>query len=242
MTRRTKPSTKRSKPRSTPQASIAQNAGAGADDDRRRLSRQLEAAGSDATLASALVKEHPAIAGALGNATTHAQDAWLKRWAGSDELVKAAMRATVQEIEAKLTGPNPSQLERMLAGRVALCWLEANHFDRLAGLDQGGQSFEQAEFNLKRQDRAHRRYLSALKTFAEVRRLLIPAVQVNIGDKQVNVAGTVGPGLPPLPALPPPPFQPLAALEAPRPARETTGHEEADGTRNPRQFEEEGED
>jgi hypothetical protein len=37
-------------------------------------------------------------------------------------------------------------------------------------------------------DRAHKRYLSALKALVEVRRLVLPAVQVNIARKQVNVA------------------------------------------------------
>jgi hypothetical protein len=38
-------------------------------------------------------------------------------------------------------------------------------------------------------DRAHRRYLSAIKTLATVRKLALPVLQVNIAKKQVNVAG-----------------------------------------------------
>jgi len=38
-------------------------------------------------------------------------------------------------------------------------------------------------------DHAHRRYLSALKTLALVRKLAVPVLQVNIARKQVNVAG-----------------------------------------------------
>ena len=41
----------------------------------------------------------------------------------------------------------------------------------------------------KRQDRAHRRFLSSVKALAQVRRLLGPSVQVNIAEQQVNVAG-----------------------------------------------------
>ena len=37
-------------------------------------------------------------------------------------------------------------------------------------------------------DRAHRRYLSAIKTLATVRKLALPVLQVNIAKKQVNVA------------------------------------------------------
>jgi hypothetical protein len=38
-------------------------------------------------------------------------------------------------------------------------------------------------------DHAHRRFLSALRLLTAVRRLPRPAVQVNIGEQQVNVSG-----------------------------------------------------
>ena len=38
-------------------------------------------------------------------------------------------------------------------------------------------------------DWAHKRYLSAIKTLAVVRKLAVPVLQVNIARKQVNVAG-----------------------------------------------------
>lgn len=38
-------------------------------------------------------------------------------------------------------------------------------------------------------DRAHKRYLFALKTLTVVRKLALPVLQVNIARKQVNVAG-----------------------------------------------------
>jgi hypothetical protein len=41
----------------------------------------------------------------------------------------------------------------------------------------------------KRIDAAHRRYLSAIKTLATVRKLALPALQVNIARRQVNVLG-----------------------------------------------------
>ena len=44
---------------------------------------------------------------------------------------------------------------------------------------------------VKLQESANRRYLAAIKTLAQVRRLLGPArsVQINVGEDQVNVAG-----------------------------------------------------
>ncbi len=70
-----------------------------------------------------------------------------------------------------------------------LCWLELNCLDpALSG--KRGVPLRQAEFYDRRRDRAHRRYLSAIRSLATVRRLVMPSVQVNIGTKQVNVAGT----------------------------------------------------
>jgi hypothetical protein len=38
-------------------------------------------------------------------------------------------------------------------------------------------------------ERAQRLYLAAVKALAHLRRLRLPAVQVTIGDQQVNVVG-----------------------------------------------------
>ncbi|MGD9893490.1 MAG: hypothetical protein AB7R89_17845 [Dehalococcoidia bacterium] len=40
----------------------------------------------------------------------------------------------------------------------------------------------------KPMERAQRRYLAAIRTLAQVRRLLVPNVQVNIAENQINVA------------------------------------------------------
>jgi hypothetical protein len=57
------------------------------------------------------------------------------------------------------------------------------------------QALEQAiseaaeRMHQQRIERAQRRYLAAIKTLAQVRRMDLPTLQVNIGEKQVNVAG-----------------------------------------------------
>lgn len=71
--------------------------------------------------------------------------------------------------------------------RVVACWLQVQEAD-LRYAQAGNCSFPQANFHLKRQDRAHRRFLSAMKTLATVRKLALPMLQVNIGENQVNVA------------------------------------------------------
>jgi hypothetical protein len=81
----------------------------------------------------------------------------------------------------------PSVLERLLAERIVLCWLEVHCLDPALS-PKTEMPVRHAEFCDRRRDRAHRRYLSALRSLATIRRLLVPSVQLNIGSKQVNIA------------------------------------------------------
>ena len=95
----------------------------------------------------------------------------------------------VAALEQEIAGASPSVLERLLAERIVVCWLELNYLE-IALTRKGEPPLRQAEYYDRRTDRAHRRYLSAIRSLATIRRLVIPALQVNIGAKQVNVAGT----------------------------------------------------
>ena len=77
---------------------------------------------------------------------------------------------------------------RLLGERVAACWLNVYYIDALYAERLNYVTAEQGEYFQRRQERAQRLYLSAIRTLAPVRRLLVPVVQVNIGAQQVNVA------------------------------------------------------
>jgi hypothetical protein len=49
-------------------------------------------------------------------------------------------------------------------------------------------TIRQAEFQQRRIDAAHRRFLSAVAALARVRKLALPSLQVNIGTNQVNMS------------------------------------------------------
>ena len=89
-------------------------------------------------------------------------------------------------------------MERLLAERAVVCWLQLNYVDALLAQRLAGQGLARGQIAMYQEwlDRAQRRYLAALKTLAQVRRLLVPVVQVNIAKKQVNVtslaAGSAG--------------------------------------------------
>lgn len=98
----------------------------------------------------------------------------------------------LQNERKRLAGDDPSPLERILANRIALDWAASLEADRRCVLAPGeSRTLALSDFYEKQAERAHRRLMRSTKTLAEVRKLLRPSVQVNIAEKQVNVAGDV---------------------------------------------------
>jgi len=89
-------------------------------------------------------------------------------------------------LKEEIAGGTP--LERLLGERIVARWLNLHHIDALYANRLSNISWAESEYFQRRQERANRQYLSAIRTLAQVRRLLVPAVQVNIGAQQLNVA------------------------------------------------------
>src|SRR5262249_48392568 len=96
----------------------------------------------------------------------------------------------LEQLRAELAGANPTPIERLLVERIVACWLQVQDADIRYAQSQRDCTLKQAEYYQRRMSHAHKRYLSALKTLALVRKLALPVLQVNIAKKQVNVAGT----------------------------------------------------
>jgi hypothetical protein len=96
----------------------------------------------------------------------------------------------------ELAGPNPTPIEASLAMAAALAHASLRHAEFKAD-NRGDMTFKQAEYDMRRVARLHARFLKTLVTLAQVRKLAIPAVQVNVGEtvnaqqvvKQVNGRG-----------------------------------------------------
>jgi hypothetical protein len=76
----------------------------------------------------------------------------------------------------ELTGPGPKPIERLLAERVTACWIQLHWAEATVAQARGG-TIKQAELALRRQNSAHRRYLTALGALATAQRLLPAAKQ-----------------------------------------------------------------
>jgi hypothetical protein len=127
----------------------------------------------------------------MGDLSRKTEEWIIKTAAGADLLFKESMTQKVQSMRAELAGPNPTALEMLLADRIALCWLTLHEIELRYQHWKGG-TIRESEHWQRRIDHAHRRYLTAVRTLATVRKLTVPVVQVNIAKRQTNIAaGTV---------------------------------------------------
>jgi hypothetical protein len=129
----------------------------------------------------------PAVWEACGDLAAQAESAWVEMIAGDQLLLDEAVRRKVANLREELGGPAPTPLERLLVERIAACWLQVQYFDVRYAQSAGELGIQWGEHYQRRQDRAQRRYLAAIRTLAQVRRLLTPVLQLNVGETQVNV-------------------------------------------------------
>jgi hypothetical protein len=117
-----------------------------------------------------------------------------KTASGGSPLNQDVMAERAHLLALELAGHNPTPLEVLLSERVASLWVLVELQEML------GAAWYNLE-NVKRpspaymlqmvrlQESAHRRYLAAIKTLAQVQKMRGPSrVQVNIGENQVNVS------------------------------------------------------
>ena len=137
-----------------------------------------------------MLDEFPAMVDEYGDLTQLAQNAMLSRIAGDDRLMHEAGKRKLVVLADEVAGPNPTALERLLADQIVLCWQHLRYVE-VQWAQARDYTFREGEYYQRCLDRAQRRYLNAIKTLAQVRKLGLPALQVNIaaeGGKQVNVA------------------------------------------------------
>ena len=125
----------------------------------------------------------------VGDLAQTARQSLIQTISGDTNLViQEAHARKYAALTAELAGPQPSPLERLLVECIALCWLHLYYTEALYAQNIHNLSLRQAEYYEQRLSKAQARYLAAIRTLAHIRRLGVPAVQVNIGQQQV-IAG-----------------------------------------------------
>jgi hypothetical protein len=122
-----------------------------------------------------------------GDLAQIAEKALIDSVGGKNLLFKEALTRKLELLRAELAGTKPTPVENLLVERIVMCWLQVQHAELWYAQQAGNLSL--AHYHQDRLDRAHRRYLSALKTLALIRKLAVPVLQVNLAQNQVNVAG-----------------------------------------------------
>ena len=137
-------------------------------------------------------REVPRLWECLAVLPAHAERAWVDLLAGDGADAEFARRVVEQDIARKrreVAGEDPTPLESLLAERVALCWVAAQQADaQYARKLRAGMSFREGAYYARRSEQANRQLLRAVQTLATVRRLLAPTIQLNLAEKQINVA------------------------------------------------------
>jgi hypothetical protein len=114
---------------------------------------------------------NPEIWEQAGDIARHARDSWIRMIAGQDLAATEVFARKADALRTELAGADPTPLERLLVERVVATWLQVHHADAMVA-QAGNVSLRQADFARKRQDSAHRRYLTAIGALVTVRRLL----------------------------------------------------------------------
>jgi hypothetical protein len=140
---------------------------------------------------------HPELWERIGDRAHRAQITWIETTAQGDLVSAEGIRRRMTTLRDELNGANASPVERLLVERILLCWLQVHHAEQqYAGLLQESHSTQRGDYFQKRIDRAHYRFLAAVRTLAVVRKFLRPpvlvgqATQVNVSEKAVNMVGT----------------------------------------------------
>jgi hypothetical protein len=122
-----------------------------------------------------------------GDIARQAEESLVLVGGGTSEFRRLAVRKMLVGTRDELAGLRSTPLVSLAARRVAMCKLEADiaHRTSVAFLASNELPPEAVQGWL---DRAEARYRKSLKTLADLQRLRLPVVQVNVGGQQVNIA------------------------------------------------------
>jgi hypothetical protein len=121
-----------------------------------------------------------------GSPPTWLRNALVKHTSGGDLVVSEEIHSRFDQLRRELEGPNPTAIERLLAERATFCWFLVYRCEfNLEVVKE--LSLRQGDYHQRKIDAAHRRFLSSVRTLAQVRKLALPTLQLNIGSNQLNV-------------------------------------------------------
>jgi hypothetical protein len=79
----------------------------------------------------------------------------VKNLSGDDVFTQEAIPRNLKAMRKEIGGENPSPLERLLAERITVCWLELQYFQTIYAQNMGNLSITQSDYHQRRIDKAH---------------------------------------------------------------------------------------
>ena len=113
-----------------------------------------------------MLDAHPEVWGRCGDLARIAEEQWLDALT-DDALGRESIRRHIDKFKLELAGPQPTDLEWLMAQEVAACWLARKHAETAAATPGG--SVQQAAFRSRRLEAAQKAYLRAVKTLMMLR-------------------------------------------------------------------------
>jgi hypothetical protein len=161
-------------------------------DELQALSRKVQEGeeGARAQLRRAVKESAPEVIARCADSARMYRRLAATTASGNNPLAEEAIVAGAELLAQEIAGENPSPLEVLLAERIASLWVLVELQEALLAAWYGGQSNSVSVPYLlqmaKLQESVNRRYLQAIKTLAQVRKLQAntPGVQFNT---QINV-------------------------------------------------------
>ena len=127
-----------------------------------------------------------------GNLVWTVESSFVQALCGKNLAPQEAIHAKMRALRNELLGAESTPLERLLVERIIACWLQVQDAEIRYAQNQKDLTFRQGDYHQRRMDSTNRRYLAAVKALALVRKLAVPALQINVAKRQVNlVAPTV---------------------------------------------------
>jgi len=156
----------------------------------------------DAKALRKMLKETPTLSRIYGDLTKRGREILLNKMKITEASLPFSLSVTVglDAIRDDLGYQDAPALERLLIEQVLIDKLRMDLTESLYTITVVGESISlgQASYWERRLSAVQRRYLRACETLARIRKMQLPAVQVNIatkGGQQVNVQGMMDGGL-----------------------------------------------
>ena len=156
----------------------------------RTLARKADKAKpdkSDVVALTVFLNQHPEFWRVCGDLTEQAAGIMLADM-NAPRSMKESLQVGMAHMAAELTQPGDGEMERLIIRQIVGCWLRLSYVEYVYGraVIAGQQTLNQADFWERRLSAAQRRYLRAAESLARVRRMNLPAMQVNIAAQQIN--------------------------------------------------------